>query len=143
MAPMAVDVGQHPVILVAGPSGSGKTAALARRSRGPVAPRPVRAYLFAETLDARRPGGLDRGRPRPRRVRGLADLVDVVEKRRLESESSAELPEPLLVVVDDGDEIGRCASALEQVLQQARRRCRLVLAGSRTCLAPSAGSSTR
>lgn len=124
MAPMAVDVGQHPVILVAGPSGSGKTAALATITRGLMAASPgAEAYLFAprrSTLaDQAAWTEVARGLDACDDLAGR--LVDVVEKRRLESESSAELPEPLLVVVDDGDEIGdACASALEQVLRRGR-----------------------
>lgn len=128
-----IDLGATPTFLVAGPDGSGRTTALCTLVDGLREAAPgVDTYLLAP----RRQSGLASDPYWTEVARGLDACEDLAQRLADEVRSRAEQPDPapLVVVIDDGDELteGRTATALEQLVRRSRDAGTVVLAAVQT-----------
>lgn len=126
---VGLDFVKYPSLMVVGPTGSGRSTALATIVGGALETRPeTEAFLVAPRrsplIDAQRWSGLARS----------ASEVEDLCRRILERIGNQARAVPVLVVVDDGDQLteGRPAAALEQVAAAARDANDIMLAAMST-----------
>lgn len=117
LRPAVVDLGEPPLFLVAGPAGSGRSTALVAVAAALV-PK-VEAYLLRpRTSPLEHLSGWREVATTREACAGLAArLAEVVRERSTSGDRS-----PLLVVIDDGDELaeGAVATALETLVRVGR-----------------------
>lgn len=129
LRPVAIDLHASPVFLVAGPGGSGRTTALVA-AVADLVPK-VESYLLRPRTSPleQLPGWHEVAATRDDCAALATRLAEIANSRTTSGDRS-----PLLVVVDDGDELteGPVAAALEKLVRTARDTGIVLAIGAQT-----------
>lgn len=131
---VCIDLGSLPSFLVAGPDQSGRSTALRALVEGVrISDSAVDTYLLAP----RRQSRLATGDPSWTEAAVGSDACERLAKRladEVAARADEASPSPLVVVIDDGDELteGMAATALERLVRRSRDAGAVVIAAAQT-----------